>query len=105
MVFGKEEKKGIVWDGSQPSVISLGDALPEEKNVLVHKPGTPGSLYTAMLAEMTHPEFPTPVGILRQLEKPTYDSQIHNQVEQAIEQSGHKATLQELIHGANTWTI
>ena len=105
MVFGKEEKKGIVWNGSQPEIISLGDSTPEEKNVMVHTPDRPGSLYTAMLAEMTFPNFPTPIGVLRKVEKPTYEAQINQQVDEAIDQRDGKADLQELINGANTWKV
>jgi len=105
MVFGKEEKKGIVWNGSQPEIISLGDSTPEEKNVMVHTPDRPGSLYTAMLAEMTFPNFPTPIGVLRKVEKPTYDAQINQQIDEAIDQRDGKADLQELINGVNTWKV
>ncbi len=105
MVFGKEEKKGIVWNGSQPEVISLGDADPIEKNVLIHKPQNAGTLYTAMLAEMNYPDFPTPVGVLRKTNKPTYETQINNQVDEAISKLEKKPSLQELVQGANTWTI
>jgi len=105
MVFGKEEKKGIVWNGSQPEIISLGDSTPEEKNVMVHTPDRPGSLYTAMLAEMTFPNFPMPIGVLRKVEKPTYDAQINQQIDEAIDQRDGKADLQELINGANTWKV
>ncbi|MCB1121890.1 MAG: 2-oxoacid:ferredoxin oxidoreductase subunit beta [Verrucomicrobiae bacterium] len=105
MVFGKEEKKGIIWNGIKPEVISLGDATPEEKNVLIHTPRREGSLYTAMLAEMNHPEFPTPIGILRQVDKPTYDQQIHVQVEEAMASRGKKTDLQSIVQGSSTWTI
>ena len=105
MVYGKEEKRGITWNGSDPEIVSLGDSTPEEKNILIHTPEKPGSLYTAMLAEMTYPEYPTPVGILRQVEKPTYDSQIHDQVEEAMRSEAAKSTLQDLIYGPSTWTV
>ncbi len=105
MVFGKEEKKGIVWNGSQPEIITLGDADPAEKNVLIHDPDNAGTLYTAMLAEMNYPDFPTPVGILRRTNKPTYETQINDQVNEAVGKLDKKPGLQELVNGANTWTI
>jgi 2-oxoglutarate ferredoxin oxidoreductase subunit beta len=105
MVFGGEEKKGIVWNGSQPEVVVLGESTPEEKNVMVHTPDREGSLYTAMLAEMTYPDFPTPIGTLRKVERPTYDHQINSQIEQEVSQQGGKRDLQGLVQGANTWTI
>ncbi|MCZ6675572.1 MAG: 2-oxoacid:ferredoxin oxidoreductase subunit beta [Verrucomicrobia bacterium] len=105
MVYGKEEKKGIIWNGSQPEITPLGDSSPKDKHILVHSPENAGALYTAMLAEMTYPEFPTPVGVLRRVEKPTYDSQIHDQVEQAMSSEPANTSLQDLINGANTWTV
>lgn len=105
MIFGKEVKKAIAWNGSQPEIITLGDADPAEKNVLIHEPDNAGTLYTAMLAEMNYPEFPTPVGVLRRTQKPTYESQINQQVDKAIGKRDKKPSLQELVQGANTWTI
>ncbi|MBH52844.1 MAG: 2-oxoacid:ferredoxin oxidoreductase subunit beta [Opitutaceae bacterium] len=105
MVFGKGEKMGISLNGSTPEVVKLGDADPIEKNVLFHKPDQTGSLYTAMLAEMEYPNFPTPVGILRQVDKPTYDSQIHEQVVEAKASDAAKASLQDIVYGPSTWTI
>lgn len=105
MIFGKEEKKAIAWNGSQPEIITLGDADPAEKNVLIHEPDNAGTLYTAMLAEMNYPEFPTPVGVLRRTQKPTYESQINQQVNEAVGKLDKKPSLQELVQGANTWTI
>jgi len=105
MVFGKEEKKGISWNGSTLEIVKLGDTDSAEENILVHKPDHPGSIYTAMLAEMEYPDFPTPIGILRQIEKPTYDSQIHEQVKEAQASDTAKATLQDIVYGPNTWTI
>lgn len=105
MVFGKEEKKGIIWNGIKPEVIPLGDASPGDKNVLIHTPRREGSLYTAMLAEMNFPEYPTPIGVLRQIDQPTYDQQIHNQVEDARAKQGANTDLQSVIQGSSTWTI
>jgi 2-oxoglutarate/2-oxoacid ferredoxin oxidoreductase subunit beta len=36
MVFGKEEKKGIVWNGSQPEIISLGDSA-RQTWLIIHR--------------------------------------------------------------------
>ena len=54
---------------------------------------------------MNYPDFPTPVGILRRTNKPTYETQINDQVNEAVGKLDQKPGLQELVNGANTWTI
>ena len=52
---------------------------------------------------MTYPTFPTPVGILRQLEgRETYEDALIQQVDQA--QSEGAGNLQELLTGKN-WRV
>ena len=76
--------------------------LPNE--ILIHHPDLPSPLYSQMLATLGLPDFPTPVGVIRQIQRPTYESLIHNQGEQAKAKRG-TGTWQELLHGNSTWTV
>ncbi len=105
MVFGKTVKKGIRWTGGDPEIVELGDKDPLEAGILVHNSGTKSTILTSLLAGLTYPEFPTPIGVLRQVEKPTYETQINDQVEAAMAKSEGKRDLQQLITGNNTWTV
>lgn len=53
---------------------------------------------------MTH----VPMGIFRQVERPTYDDQVRAQVDSAVELGGGPATdddLAEFLRGSDTWTV
>ena len=50
------------------------------------------------------PDFPTPIGVIRQIERPTYESLIHNQIEDAKAKRG-TGSWKELLHGSSTWTV
>ena len=75
LLFGKNKEKGIRLNGLVPEVV---DATAPD--VLIHQPDHPSPLYSQMLASMGLPDFPTPVGVIRRIERPTYESLVHEQV-------------------------
>ncbi|MFF9152586.1 2-oxoacid:ferredoxin oxidoreductase subunit beta, partial [Streptomyces sp. NPDC014846] len=46
----------------------------------------------------------TPIGVLRSVERPVYDTAMADQLEAAVEQKG-KGDLAALLHGNDTWTV
>jgi 2-oxoglutarate/2-oxoacid ferredoxin oxidoreductase subunit beta len=99
LLFGKNKEKGIRLNGLMPEVVDA--SAPD---VLIHQPDHPSPLYSQMLACMGLPDFPTPVGVVRRIQRPTYESLVHEQVTQAKAKKGN-GTWQELLHGASTWTV
>ena len=102
LLFGKNKEKGIRLNGLTPEIVDVATAAPGE--ILIHDPEQPSPLYSQLLATMGLPEFPTPVGVIRKIQRPTYDSLIHNQVQDAKAKRG-TGTWQELLHGPSTWTV
>ena len=103
LIFGSDRKRGIRLNGLDPEIVDLGEDVSEE-DLLVHQPKSPNSAYANLLAQMTYPTFPTPVGILRQLEgRETYEDALIQQVDQA--QSEGAGNLQELLTGKNSWLV
>ena len=103
LIFGSDRKRGIRLNGLDPEIVDLGEDVSEE-DLLVHQPKSPNSAYANLLAQMTYPTFPTPVGILRQLEgRETYEDALIQQVDQA--QSQGAGNLQELLTGKNSWVV
>jgi len=101
MIFGEEKEKCIVFEGFEPVVKNVADVDP--KDIAIHKPD--GSLTQAqILAQMNIPEFPVPMGIFRQVEKPTYDDAIHNQVESVTQKKGD-GDLNDLLRGNAHWDV
>ena len=106
LVFGAPgERQGIVFNSGIPSVIELGDDEdPLERGVVVHDEQANAASYAGVLATLQRPDFPIPVGVLRAVEKPTYEDMLQDQVDSAIAERG-KGDLEALLHSGDTWQI
>jgi 2-oxoglutarate ferredoxin oxidoreductase subunit beta len=103
LVFGSSRDKGIRLNGLNPEVVTLGNGIGQD-DLLIHQPKNSNSAYANILAQMTYPAFPTPVGILRQLEgRETYEDALIQQIEHS--QSAGTGNLQELLTGKNSWVV
>ena len=103
MTFGTaEEPKGLVLDGMRPKVVDLGGDYSAE-DCIVHD--ETNEFIAAMLVELDHPEYPVPMGVLYREDRPTYDGAFNDQVAHAKELSGGQGTLEDLLHGGQTWTV
>ncbi len=57
-----------------------------------------------MLSRIFWPEFPVPVGVIRDLRRPTHDELMTAQIDDAIAQRG-PGDLGRLLTGGETWTV
>jgi 2-oxoglutarate ferredoxin oxidoreductase subunit beta len=103
MVFGKNKDKGLRLNGLQPEVVTLGDQYSAD-DLIVHQPDVPEPALAFLLSRLRYPEFPEPIGVIRQIQRPTYDQMINAQIDQAIEKQG-VGELQQLFERGETWTI
>ncbi|MCP4204787.1 MAG: 2-oxoacid:ferredoxin oxidoreductase subunit beta [bacterium] len=103
LVFGKERNRGIRLKGTQLEVIELGERHTED-DCLVWDETLDNSGMAFLLAQMTPPDFPTPIGILRSVEQPAYEDQIVAQIDHEIEAKG-PGTLEDLIYSGETWEV
>jgi len=53
---------------------------------------------------MAPPAFPTPVGVIRATEKPTFDALMNYQVQEAKIKAG-EGDLDKLLHRGDVWTV
>lgn len=102
LLFGKDKEKGIRLNGLEPEIVDAS-SVPADQ-LLIHRPDHPSPLYSQMLANMGLPDFPTPIGVFRSIERPTYESLIHEQIATAQTAKGG-GTWKELLHGNSTWTV
>ena len=103
LVFGKEKNKGIRLNGTRLEVIELGGEFGPE-DCLVWDETDPNPTIAFMAAQMQRPEFPTPIGVLRSVEMPTYESGVVDQIQEHIETRG-QGTLKDLIYSGELWTV
>src|SRR5213593_3697709 len=84
LIFGKDRDKGIRLNGMAPEGVQLGDGVTED-DLLVHDEQRPDPTLAHILARMQHPEYPVPMGVLRAVERPTYEDLMQQQITDTIE--------------------
>jgi 2-oxoglutarate/2-oxoacid ferredoxin oxidoreductase subunit beta len=105
MVFGKNNDKGIYLDGMVPKVVSLEKGERKIEELWVHNELSEEATGAFILASFTDREgFPTPVGILRQVEKSTYDSDLNLQIDNVKKNKG-TGNLKDLFYSGNVWEV
>ena len=100
MVFARGTK-GIKLDGFTPTVVdmekhSLDDLLVHDETNL--------DLAHIIANWTSHPILPEPIGVIYSIDKPTYNSEMVNQVEAAVRQKG-AGKVQDLLDSGDTWTV
>ncbi len=103
LIFGKNLDKGIVLNGLDPQVVTLGEEY-READLLVHDAHQPSASMAYMLSRMEYPDFPSPIGVLRNVEKENYAQGVLDQIETARAKRG-PADLHKLYHAADTWVV
>jgi len=103
MIFGKDRDRGIRLDGLHPEVVQLGGGVTEA-HLLVHDEEAEDPYLAYMLSRMWWPEYPVPVGVFRNVERPTHDELLTSQIEAVIAQRG-PGDLANLLRSGDTWSV
>jgi 2-oxoglutarate ferredoxin oxidoreductase subunit beta len=102
MLFGKDNEKGLRMHGTHLEVIELGNGISAE-DVLVHDENDRSLAF--LLSDLSHPEFPEPVGVIyADKEHRTYEDVFHQQIADAIEKHG-PGDIRALINEGDIWTV
>ncbi len=105
MIFGKNHDKGIRLEGYSPVVVDISNGKYSANDLLVHNEFETSPVLSMMLAHMTDsPGFPTPMGVFRQILKPTYDEGIEVQINNVKAKKG-EGNLEKVLFGGNTWEV
>ncbi len=102
MIFGRNQDKGIRLNESfEPEVVTLGDEYGVE-DLIVYD--VTSKALALMISSMEYPAFPAPMGIIRQVEKPTYTEGLMAQIAAAQAQRG-KGDLNKLFRATDFWVV
>jgi 2-oxoglutarate ferredoxin oxidoreductase subunit beta len=104
MLFGKEHKRGIRLRGIDPEVVTVGENGVSEDDILRHDESKPDTYLAHLLSRLDYPDFPVPVGVLRAVQKPTYDTLLEEQYQTALSRYG-EGDLDELFNRGETWEV
>ena len=97
---------GIRVEDGLPSVVRVaeGEDPVASAGVAVHHEKHETPAYAFALASLRRPDFPTPIGVFRAVEKPTYETLLEEQVSAAQAKRG-QGDLAALLHSGDTWTV
>lgn len=98
LVFGKELEKGLRFTPSDIEVCT-----PEEATTW-NADGPTGANAYRICQGSESGEVPVPIGIFRQVQRPTLDEGITKQVKDVTEKLG-EGTLESLLHAGDTWDV
>jgi 2-oxoglutarate ferredoxin oxidoreductase subunit beta len=102
--FGKNGEKGIVLRGTETEVVTIGSSGVREEDLMVHDTGNPSRVAAYLLASFNPPERPMAFGIFRQVQKPTYDDLLIQQIDEVVAERGH-GDLPRLLRSGTTWLV
>lgn len=108
LIFGKEGEKGVRLDGFTPKVVDLRTDGFTKDDLWVHD--NADQVKAGILARFfdnpsVNPHaLPRPFGVFYRTERPTYEAQLHEQLQAAASSLG-EGDLDRLIAGGSTWEI
>ncbi len=104
MLFGDEGNMGLRQKPGayELEVVTVGNNGITEDDVMVHDETNP--VLAGMLASVSGPDFPVPIGVIYCNPGNTFDDSMVEQIQQAKDKA--KTTdLNEILRTANTWTV
>jgi len=104
LIFGKNRDKGIRLNGLDPEVVELGKGINED-DLLFHDEKAPEPSLAYLLSRLRQEDgFPEPIGVFRAIDKPKYDVQLNEQIEDVRSAAGD-GDLNKLFNSGDTWTV
>jgi 2-oxoglutarate ferredoxin oxidoreductase subunit beta len=103
LVFGTDETSGLRLNGLKPEVVALTNGDHREQ-LLIHDEAADEPTLAFLLSRMGYPDFPEVVGVLRCVQRPTFEALVDQQIDDVIATQG-SGTLDELFAGEDTWLV
>jgi 2-oxoglutarate ferredoxin oxidoreductase subunit beta len=104
--FGADNGKGVVRDPATGDLVVVEVTPDNEADVLVHDAHAASPTTAFALSRLADPDtlHHTPIGVLRSVRRPVYDTLMARQLEDAVERQG-EGDLGALLAGSDTWTV
>lgn len=104
MIFGRNRDRGLILDGLQLKAVTIGENGITEDDVLTHDAHSNYVGLHMMLADMQYPEFPLALGVIRDVEQPTYEEEVEKQ-RRKVTAEAKVHDMEGLLHSGSTWTV
>ena len=104
MLFGENKEFGLMQEGFGLKVVKLGENGITEKDILIHDAHCQDNTLQLKLALMEGPDFPIALGVIRDVDAPTYNDAVIGQIEEIKGQQKYH-NFQELLMTNDTWEV
>jgi 2-oxoglutarate ferredoxin oxidoreductase subunit beta len=104
--FGTDRGKGVLRDPDSGELCIVDVTSDNEAAVLLHNAHAPSPATAFALSRLADPAtlHHTPIGVLRNVDRPVYDTAMAEQLDAAVEHNG-EGDLIALLTGTDTWTV
>ena len=105
LVFGENDEYGLMQEGFGLKVVKIGENGITLDDILTHDAHCEDNTLQLKLA-MMDPEngFPVALGVIRDVEAPTYEAAVHEQIAQVSAQKKYH-NFEELLMTNDTWEV
>lgn len=105
LIFGEEQEKGIILDGSRPKVVQLSKVSANDLWIHDEEDQFKAQLLTDFFDDPSKEErLPRPFGVLYKEDRYRYEEAMEEQIQYAIKKNG-KGNLDQLLSGSNVWEV
>ncbi|MFE7578570.1 2-oxoacid:ferredoxin oxidoreductase subunit beta [Streptomyces sp. CB01249] len=106
IVFGTNGSKGVIRDTLTGDLQVVPVTEDNKAQILVHDAHAPSPTTAFALSRLADADtlHHTPIGVLRSVERPVYDTTMADQLDTAVERHG-KGDLAALLAGNDNWTV
>ncbi|MFK0096932.1 2-oxoacid:ferredoxin oxidoreductase subunit beta [Streptomyces sp. NPDC091040] len=106
IIFGTDGAKGVVRDSLTGDLKVVAVTEDNKSQILVHDAHAPSPTTAFALSRLADADtlHHTPIGVLRSVERPVYDTTMADQLDTAVERHG-KGDLAALLAGNDNWTV
>lgn len=105
MLFGKNMDKGLVQDGFGLKAVTVGEDGYTIEDVLVHDAHCEQNFLQQQLAMMDGHELPVALGVIRDYQAPSYETEVERQVAEVSEKKGFTSLRDMILKTCESWTI
>ncbi len=104
MIFGTNKDKGLVLDGLEIKVITIGEDGYTLDDVLVHDAESHHVSMHRKLSNMDYPDLPVALGVIRSVDSPSYDECVERQLKE-VQANSSINTFEELVNSGDVWEV
>ena len=105
LVFGENNEYGIMQEGFGLKVVKIGENGITKEDILVHDAHCEDNTLQLKLAMMDNEHgFPIALGVIRDVEAPTYDSAVNEQIEEVKAKKPYH-NFMELLETNDIWEV